>query len=67
MMLCSVPRPEFIVERHGNSSCGVVGSQLHDSMTSMLANCDKSLHFENLAGFRAREDSQLTQLAPQLE
>jgi hypothetical protein len=58
---------EGIVERYRDSDCGPFRMQLHDSVTAALAHGFKSVAFENLAGFGARQDSQLTQPAPQLE
>lgn len=56
---------ESIVEWNGDGDSCSLRLQLHDSVTTTLAHGDKSTPFENLAGFGAREDSQLTQRAPQ--
>jgi len=45
--------PEGIVQRHGNSDGRRVGSQLHDAVASALTHIEKSVRFEDLAGFGA--------------
>jgi hypothetical protein len=44
---------EGILERHGNGDRRPFRLQLHDSVTAALPNGDKSLPFQNLAGFEA--------------
>ena len=58
---------EGIVERHGDGDGSPLHLLLHDSVTAALAYSDKSAPFENLAGFGAWQDPQLTQRAPQPE
>jgi len=41
------------VERHGDGGGCSLRLQLHDSVTAALAHGDKSVPFENLAGFGA--------------
>ncbi len=45
--------PEGIVERNRDGDRGPFRLELHDAMASTLADCDKSVLFENPANLRA--------------
>jgi len=45
--------PERIVERHRDGDRGPFRLELHDAVASALADCDKSMLFENPADLRA--------------
>lgn len=56
-----------VVQGNGNGYRGCLETLLHDPVAALLADRGESMLFENPANFRARENSEPTQPAPQLE
>jgi hypothetical protein len=57
--------PEGIVEWNRDGNCSPIFLELHNAMTSTLADCGESVVLKNGADFGARKDPESTQLAPQ--